>query len=208
MSCWALVPVKRRGEGKRRLAGHLTAAQRVQLIRRMLAHTIEALRRAQDLDAIAFVSCERDTIPDEFPVLPDPGGGPNAALAAARAALAARGAIALVVVAADLPRLKGPDLDALITAGRRSGFALAPDAAGTGTNALYLPAGLPFEFHFGPGSRALHLAEARRLGLEAAIVERPGLAFDVDGPEDLDRLLSDEECRYTSWSPGQESPAA
>ncbi|MBM5812325.1 MAG: 2-phospho-L-lactate guanylyltransferase [Gammaproteobacteria bacterium] len=208
MSCWALVPVKRRGEGKRRLAGHLSAPERLQLIRHMLAQTIAALRQTQGLDGIAFVSAERDTIPREFLVLDDPGGGPNAALAAARADLAARGATALVVVAADLPRLTGPDLDALITAGRRTGFALAPDAAGTGTNALYLPAQPAFEFHFGPGSRTLHLAEAQRLGLEATLVERPGLAFDLDDPEDLDRMRVHNECRYTPQPPGPETPAA
>jgi 2-phospho-L-lactate guanylyltransferase (CobY/MobA/RfbA family) len=46
MSCWALVPVKRRAEGKRRLAQRLSAAARVELVRSMLAQTMAALQAA------------------------------------------------------------------------------------------------------------------------------------------------------------------
>ncbi len=197
MSCWALVPVKRRAEGKRRLAQRLSAAERVELVRTMLGQTIAALREAKDLDGFAFVSAERDTIPENYPVLADPGGGPNAALDQGRKALIDRGVTELVVLPADLPHVTGPDIDALIEAGRRTGFALAPDARGTGTNALFLPAQRPFRFQFGAGSRARHLAEARRIGLDPVIIELPGLAFDVDDPEDLDRMLVCSESRYT-----------
>lgn len=197
MSCWALVPVKRRAEGKRRLAQRLSGAERVELVRTMLAQTMAALQAAKSLDGFAFVSAERDTIPENNPVLADPGGGPNAALDQGRKVLIDRGVTELVVLPADLPRVTGPEIDALVEAGRRTGFALAPDARGTGTNALYLPARRPFRFRFGAGSRARHLAEARRIGLDPVVVELPGLAFDVDNPEDLDRMLLGSESRYT-----------
>ena len=43
-------------------------------------------------------------------------------------------------------------------------------------------------FAFGRDSFNAHLALARAAGIDAAIVSRPGLAFDVDYPGDLDDL--------------------
>ena len=43
--------------------------------------------------------------------------------------------------------------------------------------------------HFGePGSCAVHVRAAEDAGLEAVVVDLPGLAFDLDTPEDLERL--------------------
>ena len=44
-------------------------------------------------------------------------------------------------------------------------------------------------FRFGAGSFAAHHAEARAAGVEPAILDRPGLAFDLDTPQDLARWL-------------------
>ena len=65
---------------------------------------------------------------------------------------------------------------------------IAPDQRGIGTNGLYLPTALDFRCRFGAGSRARHEAEAQRLGIEPAIVRRPGLALDLDTPADLRSL--------------------
>jgi 2-phospho-L-lactate guanylyltransferase len=77
----------------------------------------------------------------------------------------------------------------LVRAGRRGGFAIAPDAAGVGTNALCLVSSHPFRFQFGSGSQRLHLQEAERMGLSPQVVRLPGLEFDVDSPADLNRVL-------------------
>jgi 2-phospho-L-lactate/phosphoenolpyruvate guanylyltransferase len=89
---------------------------------------------------------------------------------------------------ADLPQITAAEIDALVRAGRSGGFSIAPDAAGTGTNALCLVSTQPFEFQFGPDSQRLHLQEAQRLGLTPQIVRLPGLALDIDSPADLQRL--------------------
>jgi 2-phospho-L-lactate guanylyltransferase len=190
MTCWALVPLKRRAACKQRLAGALSPAERLQLVRLMLARVIDAVRQSSCIDALALVSEERDTVPAEIPVLHDAGAGLNGALDAARLQLLQRGAEELVVLPADI--------DALVEAGRGAGCALAPDRAGLGTNALWLPARVPFRFQFGPDSRVRHLEEARRLGLQPALVALPGLAFDVDGPDDLQELQASGDPGYLS----------
>ena len=93
-----------------------------------------------------------------------------------------------VLLPADLPRLAAADVDALVHAGRRTRIAIAPDRRGTGTNGLYLDARLDFRCRFGGASRAHHESEARRVGVEPAIVIRPGLASDLDTRADLGSL--------------------
>jgi len=83
---------------------------------------------------------------------------------------------------------RAAEIDALVHAGRSGGFAIAPDAAGVGTNALCLVSAHPFRFQFGSGSQRLHLQEAEHAGLKAQVVRLPGLAFDVDSPADLNQL--------------------
>jgi 2-phospho-L-lactate guanylyltransferase len=198
-SSWALVPVKRRAECKSRLAGRLTVAERIELVRRMLAHVVETLQQVSAIEAIAFVSEERDTIPSDMPVLAEAGGGLNVALDAARKRLIARDAQEILVLPADLPCVTAVEIEALVAAGRRTGCALATDNRGRGTNALWLPTHLPFRFQFGAASRLLHLGEARRLGVEPALIKSHGLAFDVDGPQDLARLLARRHASYLSF---------
>lgn len=196
MSTWALVPVKRRSAAKQRLAGRLPPAVRLELTRTMLGCVVDALRKSRLIDHVAFASAERDTIPLEFALLPDAGGGLNAVLDDARRSLLANGAAELLVLPADLPFVTAADIDAVVESGRRSGFALATDRAGRGTNALYLRAASPFRFRFGPDSRASHVEEAARAGWLPVPVESAGLSFDVDESEDFDRLLAAGDPRY------------
>ncbi|MGH8142247.1 MAG: 2-phospho-L-lactate guanylyltransferase [Steroidobacteraceae bacterium] len=203
--CFALVPIKARALCKGRLAGSVDVETRLELVRFMLARVLAALAQADGVGHVAVVSAERDTVPGEIAVLADPGRGLNAALEHAQHGLLELGAREIVVLPADLPHVTAEDIDALIRAGRAGGCALAPDSSDTGTNALYWScerrtggsggsggAGGAVEaslrFQFGSHSKQRHLAQARRLGLRAHLVHRPGLAFDVDTPADLAQL--------------------
>jgi 2-phospho-L-lactate guanylyltransferase len=194
--CWALIAVNARVDCKSRLAGKLAVDMRLSLVRVMLERALTALRGSRTITNIAVVTPERDTIPADVQVIPDPGGGLNAALDAARHILVGDGASELLVLHADLPLVTAAEIDQLVESGRRTGFAIATDAAGTGTNALYIAPPTSFRFRFGPGSRFRHLEEAARLGMDAKLLRLHGLEFDVDGPVDLDRLLVLRDARY------------
>jgi 2-phospho-L-lactate guanylyltransferase len=189
----ALVAIKARTLCKTRLAQVLPPSARLHLVRAMLEAVLAAAQGAQTLRQIVVVSPERDDIPPCIPVLADNGGDLNGALLAAQMALHEFGCRELVVLPADLPNITAAEIDSLVRTGRRGGFAIAPDAAAVGTNALFLSTSRPFRFQFGPDSSRLHLQEAQNMGLKPEVVHLAGLAFDVDCPADLHRL---EEQRW------------
>ncbi len=187
MTC-ALIAIKERLRCKTRLAQALAPAARIELVRSMLAAVLAAAGGARTVRQIIVVSPERDSVPAHIPVLADTGESLNGALMQAHRVLREFGCREVVILPADLPHVTAADIDRLVQAGRRGGFAIAPDTAGLGTNALCLVSPHPFRFQFGPGSRQLHLEEAQRTGLNPQMVRLPGLAFDVDSPADLNRL--------------------
>jgi len=187
-SVCALVPIKERARCKTRLADVLAPSARIDLVRSMLTAVLEAAGNAQTVHQVIVISPERDTVPAEIPVLADTGESLNSALVQAHTVLREFGCHEVVVLPADLPMITSAEIDELVRAGRASGFALASDAAGIGTNALCLVSTLPFRFQFGPDSRKLHLQEAQRLGVSPQEVHLPGLEFDVDSPADLEEL--------------------
>lgn len=188
MSSWALVPLKARAHGKRRLTAVLDDSARMALVVRMFGHVLTVLRTVAELDGIAVLTPDGDALPPDVLHLHDDGAELNQALSAALATLSARGVTRALVIAADLPRLAAAEVATLIAASAAGGIGLAPDRHGTGTNALSLalPSNLPLQF--GAGSFERHLEAAARLVGSPAIVRLPGLACDVDEPQDLEFL--------------------
>jgi 2-phospho-L-lactate guanylyltransferase len=118
------------------------------------------------------------------------GMGLNPGLDQARAAALADGVELLGVLHGDLPNLSSDDVRALLAAaGETRAVAIAPDRGGTGTNGLALQPPEIIGFRFGAGSLAAHREEALAAGIEPAMVQRAGLAFDLDTPQDLARWL-------------------
>src|SRR6185437_298148 len=144
MSCWSLTAVKARASGKSRLAGELPQERRRALVESMLDHVLETLRATPEIDQVAVVGPERDQRPATV-TFADEGGGLNVALTDAARQATARGATRLVIVHADLPRVRPEEVTALIEGAGAGGVAIAPDHRGTGTNALCLPLPLPLE---------------------------------------------------------------
>ena len=88
------------------------------------------------------------------------------------------------MISADLPLLRAEEVEELLAATPERGIAIARALDG-GTNAVAMrPPGL-VRTRFGePRSSAVHAA----LGVPHVVVDLPGLAFDVDTPEDLARM--------------------
>jgi FO synthase len=195
MTNWAVVTVKELTHCKQRLAEALAPEEREDLMRRMLGDVIEALRGATGISRILVISPEDLTLDRDIAWLRDAGGGLNAAAEQAAGWLQANGAAGMLLVHADLPLLAAREIDTLIKAGLRQGLALAPDRRGQGTNALFMTLPGKLKFCFGEQSLKKHLAQAASNGLSAALVDSPGLCFDIDTEADLALLAKTP--RYT-----------
>jgi len=176
-----LVPVKRLGDAKSRLAETLSADERADLMREMLAHVLAVTQEA-GVGPVTVVSAEPLAL-NGVPRFDDGGLPWNDALQAAMDDVVHEQVVA--VVSADLPLLTTDDVRALVAVTPLRGLAIARAHDG-GTNAISMrpPGVLPTCFGE-PGSAALHERAAWTAGADAHVLDRPGLAFDVDTPEDL-----------------------
>ena len=203
---WAVVPAKPFAEAKSRLGTVLSDEDRSVLAQRLLQRTVEVLLQVAGLAHIAVVS--RDSaalrLARELGVeaLAEQGSGLNPALEFASEQVLALGASCLLVVPADMPMLSPSDVRAVLEAGNEAAMAIAHDRYHSGTNALLLrpPGVIPFAF--GRDSFNLHLGLARAVGIEPAVVSRPGLAFDVDYPGDLEELEIAMPDQWVGTKPG------
>ena len=194
MSAWALIPAKGFSRAKTRLNPALAPLERAALARRLLLNALSACAGCpQVAGALVVTDCPRVAAlareRGAEALLDPPGAGLAAVIGGGLAALTARGASAAVVLMADLPRLAPDDVASMLAALAGADVALAPDGEGEGTNALAtrLPPALPSRFGR-YGSFGAHREAVRALGLTVAVVRRPGLALDVDGPAHLDAL--------------------
>jgi 2-phospho-L-lactate guanylyltransferase len=190
----AAVPVKDLVNAKQRLMGVLGPSERRDLAQAMLTDVLRALADTA-LDRVWVVTREPAVaaIARRFgaePLSESDNRGHTAAVATAQAAAVRAGADAFLTIPGDVPCVTAAEISALVAAlGPPPAVALTPSRSGLGTNGALLapPAAMPLRF--GEPSFDNHLAAARVLRLEPAVVPLPGLGLDVDDPDDLDALL-------------------
>lgn len=185
----ALVPLRKPGAGKTRLGGGLSPQERAELAAAMLADVAAALRSAP-LDRVVVAAtgpaaaASAGALGLEILLDPPGDGGLDTAVDAASRHLATAGS--LLVVAADLPRLRSGDITAVLD--RPEPVVVAPTLDG-GTAALLRRPPRAIPSAYGAGSAARHLALAAEAGLAAATIDRAGLRHDVDTWADLRGLV-------------------
>lgn len=112
----------------------------------------------------------------------------NQALADALAWAESEGVESALILPADLPTVTAADIAtlwSLVQMMPSPAAVIAPDAREEGTNALLLRPPQALMPRFGGHSFQRHLAAARAAGINIRVYRAPGLARDVDRPEDL-----------------------
>jgi 2-phospho-L-lactate guanylyltransferase len=193
---WAVVPVKDLHHAKQRLAGVLSPKEREGLFCAMLEDVLCALAASAGLAGILLVTRDpkaRDLAPryGARVLMEEANRGHTAASTLGARALAQQGRAGMVQIPADLPLLTPQDIGALLEAhGQAPAVTLAPSRDEQGSNAVACSPADVLPLCFGAGSFLPHLRRARALGMEPQIVKRPGLALDIDTPEDLAAFLA------------------
>ncbi len=190
-----LVPVKNLATAKQRLAAVLDQPARTELAQAMLHDVVSALAAWTGRPACALVTSDPFAIElareYDFEIIPDPANpGETGAIEMATDICVARGIESTLVIPADIPLIQASELVQIFAHAPEEGSVLAPAADGRGTNAAFRrPANL-FPLRFGNDSFKPHLAAARATGKPCIVLQLPGIAVDVDNPDDVQKLLA------------------
>ncbi len=192
---WVVVPVKRFFNAKTRLAKILSDAERESLAQVMLNDVLLAISNSHLASGVLVVSNE---IRARYSVerlgglfLEEQQPGLSAAVAQAGRWLSTHGQRGLLMVPGDVPLVRSADLDIIIkNHANELGVTIVPDMGCNGTNALAVSPVDVIDFSFGVSSFDLHVAESKRKGISAKILESSGLSLDIDNVMDLQMLLS------------------
>ena len=195
MSTVAAVPVKDLENAKRRLVGVLSREERRALARAMLEDVLEALTGA-GLDAVLVVSRDPEitALAHAYPVtlLPErKNRGHTEAVALAQHVATARGARRFLTIPGDVPQVTPDEIARVVESAPAAPSAVfVPSRAGFGTNGALLSPPDVMALKFGEPSFENHLVAARGNGLDPVVLHLPGLALDVDAPDDLRAVLA------------------
>src|SRR6267143_4084441 len=190
-----LLPVKDLNNAKKRLTGVLTPEERFALAEAMLADTIRAVRGVELAEKIFivtnYVPAMRVAQENGWEILREEQQiSESDSVDAASRICEDRGVTALLRVPLDVPLVQASDIDELLAVQCETpALLIVPSRDGSGTNAiLRMPPAL-FLSHFGNGSYAKHVGEAKRVGARVILRRNARLEMDVDDEADLLELL-------------------
>jgi 2-phospho-L-lactate guanylyltransferase len=188
---WAVIPVKETANAKQRLASVLSAPLRQDLALAMLEDVLEAVAGVTALGGIVLVTLDPGAIAlsrrySAATIADGARDGHTGAVNAGARHLIAQGRRAMLTLPSDLPLVTMGEIDQLIAAHSHApAFTIAPAHDEQGSNAILMSPPDAVPLRFGEGSYFPHLAAARACGIEPCIVRLPGVAFDIDNPQDL-----------------------
>ncbi len=195
---WAVVPVKSLEQAKQRLKAALPLAARRKLMLVMLEDMLATLRQVRQLQSVLIVTPDAEVaqVAEDAGamVLREASGqGHSAAAVAGFVHAQALGAARALTLPADAPLVTAAELHSLIEAEAANAgphLTLVPSHDGDGTNGFLVSPPDLMQPSFGPGSFARHLAHAAARSIECHVHNLPGLALDIDEPDDLARLMA------------------
>ncbi|WP_432289419.1 2-phospho-L-lactate guanylyltransferase (plasmid) [Aminobacter sp. BA135] len=186
----ALVPVKRLGWAKSRLAPHLTTGERNCLAEAMLRDVLDVLSKVPQLGGIAVITSDTAvaSIANDYNavVIDDlDDAGINNAVRRGQRALAAEGHAGVLVIPGDIPFLSAQEIELALSALADCNVVITPANRDGGTNLLGFSPPHVMDPSFGLHSFRRHLAIARAMGLEVVVLPLEGAGHDIDVPADL-----------------------
>jgi 2-phospho-L-lactate guanylyltransferase len=188
---WAVVPIKELGRAKERLAPLLPPERRRALMLAMFEDVLMALAATPGLAGLAVVTVdpEASRLAAEYGARLIEAGARNGhtgAVAAAATLLAQEGRAGMLTLPGDIPLVTPAEITSLVAAHRPApAFTIAPSRDELGSNAIVCSPPNAVPLRFGEDSFFPHLQAAEERGIRSTVLRLPGIALDVDTPEDL-----------------------
>lgn len=198
----ALLPAKPPHLAKTRLSPLLAPRDRAALSRAMFDDVLAALTGSHLLDVVIVVTADAELAEGARSlgaraVAEGSPTGLNSAVRLGTTAALELGASSTLVVLSDIPLLRPADVDELIRCAPGHGAALVPSKEGTGTNAILRRPPHVFPTFFGARSLERHVAAAADRSLPCTVLHSRRVELDIDTPEDLLVLASEESLTAT-----------
>jgi 2-phospho-L-lactate guanylyltransferase len=191
MAVWAVVPVKELEGAKMRLAPLLPSQMRQALMLAMLQDVLAALAEARGLAGVAVVTMDataRGVAMEYGARIIETGArdGHTGAVSAAARLLAEEGWPGMLTVPGDIPLVTPGEISQLLEAhAPQPAFTIAPSRDERGSNAIICSPPDAVPLRFGEDSFFPHLRAAEACGIRPTVMRLPGIALDLDTPEDL-----------------------
>lgn len=191
MAVWAVVPVKERDHAKERLAARMPPELRRGLALAMLEDVLAALAAVPGLAGLAVVTVDfeagRLARRYDARLLTDGArDGHTGAVAAAARLLAAEGRAGMLTLPGDIPLVTPNEIGQILAAHQPApAFTIVPSHDEGGSNAILVSPPDAVPLRFGPDSFFPHLRAAEARGIRPTVLRLPGVALDIDNPEDL-----------------------
>jgi 2-phospho-L-lactate guanylyltransferase len=191
MDLWAVVPVKERSSAKERLAAILQPEIRQALALAMLEDVLAAVTATPGIPGLLVVTVdpEASRLAARYGArLVEAGArnGHTGAVAAAARLLAAEGRAGMLTLPGDIPLVTPAELVQLLAAHPPSpSFTIAPSHDKRGSNAIVCSPPDAVPLRFGEDSFYPHLRAAEAHGIKPNVLHLPGIALDIDNPEDV-----------------------
>lgn len=188
---WAIIPVKETEGAKQRLAPVLAAPLRQALALAMLEDVLAAIAGVRGLGGAILVTVDpqAELLARRYGMATLADGahdGHTGAVNAGARHLVAQGCGTILTIPGDLPLIAPAEVETLIAAhGPAPSFTIAPAHDDHGSNAILMSPPQAVPLRFGEDSFFPHLAASRAQGIEPCVVRLPGIAFDIDNPQDL-----------------------
>ena len=191
MDLWAVVPVKERVSAKERLAPILRPEARQALALAMLEDVLTAVTAARGIAGLLVVTVDADAgrLAASFGArLTEAGArdGHTGAVSAAARLLAAEGRAGMLTLPGDIPLVTPAEIACVLAAHPPApSFTIVPSHDERGSNAIACSPPDVAPLRFGENSFYPHLQTAEVCGIRPNLLRLPGIALDIDNPEDV-----------------------
>ena len=190
-----LVPVKNLSGAKQRLAAILGQDRRTELAQTMLLDVLEAVAGWRQRPEVGIVTSDPFAIQlalqFHFTVIPDnANSGETDAIETATRFCESRGVDSTLVIPGDIPLIQSSELERLIAAAPEEGSVLVSRRRRKRHECHLAASRSLFPARFGTDSFKPHHAAAQATGKACVVLPLPGIALDIDNPDDLRTLAS------------------
>jgi len=197
-----LLPVKTFANAKQRLAGAIDPGTRAGLARAMCTDVMNALAGTRVPERVIVFTAADEVVELAarfgFDVVNEKCVDGHSAAVNQMVAELSSSSERILSIAIDLPRLASSEVDFALDAASDP-VTLIPSRDWTGTNGVVFISPAHIAMEYGEGSFRRHLSKAAAAGHRADVMNLPGIAFDIDTPDDLQLFMDDPRKDSETW---------